>query len=86
MFQFLRDLREGGVWAERKKHLTAIKQGMVQLRAMLTEAQESKRVIKTEAENQFVSNIGHNIYTIECHIDKMLEPESRSIWPYGRGK
>lgn len=75
MFQFIRDVRQGGVWSERAKHLRSVKLGLVQLRAMLVEAERTAEVIKTDPQKQFVRQMGHHVRSIEHHIDGMLEPE-----------
>src|SRR3954470_20539681 len=73
MYQFVRDYVRGKVWNERARHLQAVKAGLMQLRAMLTEAGSTQEVIKTDATRQFVRQLGHHIVSIEHHIDVMLD-------------
>lgn len=72
MFQFIRDYGEGRAWRERARSLVAIKLGLMQLRAMLTEAGEKKEIIKTDAAQAFLHAVGHQVMSIEHHIDGML--------------
>src|SRR4051812_13535814 len=73
VFQLWRDLKAAAGWRERAPHLRAIKLGLVQLRAMLTEAEATGEVVKSDPVKQFVRQIGHHTRAIEHHIDAMLE-------------
>lgn len=43
---------------------------------MLTEAEATGEVIKTDNAKQFVRQLGHHIKSIEHHIDVMREPKT----------
>ena len=78
LFQFIRDYGEGRAWRERRKNLIAIKNGLEQMRAALTEAGQTEEVIKTDAARQFVRMLGHQVRAIEHHIDGMLETDAEN--------
>jgi hypothetical protein len=85
VWQFLRDLRQGAKWEERRRGLSAVKAGFVQLRTMLTEAEATGEVVKTDPARQFVRNVGHHAMTIEHQIDSMLASDGKPREPAPEG-
>lgn len=76
VFQFIRDYIDAKIWELHRTNLENIKRGLVQTRAMLTEAGDSERVVKTDAVKQFIQSIGHQVRSVEHTVDLMLESNS----------
>lgn len=79
MYQAIRDHIRSKYFHARNMQLLGVKSGLAQLRAMLTEAGDTKRVIRTDSEKQFVNSIGHHVRTIEHNVDIMLADDTRVV-------
>jgi len=76
-------------WIKRKAHeretldLIALKNSMLQLRAMLTQACDNEDVASTEKMKQFIRHIGHQVRGTEHFVDAMLKAHGVDIAPTG---
>jgi hypothetical protein len=57
--------RDEGAEVERLKQLLQLRQSLTRIRMMCVQASELGTIIRTEAEKQFVRNIGHDLLAVE---------------------